>query len=340
MNSFRLDLKNVNDYVPKLADQMKIGYKEELGEYKIFIPKDYGNGFISCINFPNGIGLYIYSLKFKERINIELAHQNQSLVRFLYMLKGSVNSGLDSGIKYQIKPLEHYTIAPKLGQIQELLFDENEETIFCYLEVDRVKYKDYCAFDFELIEPRLQKLFGDTSASQEVFIPGTYGVNVYNILEEILENPLIGFPRINYLGGKSLTALSQMMLNFQMQEQPEIFRHGRNEYLAVQRATTYIHNNLQELKNIKGIAEESGVNANKLQEGFKKFKGKSINSYIHDLRLKKAMQLLLKGEDTVISITEKVGLRSRSYLAKSFKERYGISPKEVMQGFKNKKGNK
>ena len=50
MNSFRLDLKNVNDYVPKLADQMKIGYKEELGEYKIFIPKDYGNGFISCIN--------------------------------------------------------------------------------------------------------------------------------------------------------------------------------------------------------------------------------------------------------------------------------------------------
>ena len=40
------------------------------------------------------------------------------------------------------------------------------------------------------------------------------------------------------------------------------------------------------------------------------------------------------------SITEKVGLRSRSYLAKSFKERYGISPKEVMQGFKNKKGNK
>ena len=52
------------------------------------------------------------------------------------------------------------------------------------------------------------------------------------------------------------------------------------------------------------------------------------------------MQLLLKGEDTVISITEKVGLRSRSYLAKSFKERYGISPKEVMQGFKNKKGNK
>ncbi len=336
MNIFDLDLQEVDDYIPILADHLKIGYKQELGEYKIFIPKDFGKGIINCVNFPNGIGLYIFNVKFRERLKLRIRHKNHSLIRFLYMLKGTLGTQLDSGPKKHIKALQHFTIAPIPGSTQEIFLREKEEVVFCYIEVDRRKYKDYCDFDFDLIEPRLQQLFDDVEARREVFLSGTYGINVYTILEEILDNPLTGFPRINYLGGKSLTALSQMILNYQIMETPENFRHGKKEYLAVQRASTYIRNNLHQLKNIKGIAQESGVNPNKLQQGFQKFKGKSINSYIHDIRMKKAMQLLLKGEDTVIIISEKIGLKSRSYFAKSFKEQYGLSPKEVLQGFKNK----
>ena len=47
MNIFDLDLQEVDDYIPILADHLKIGYKQELGEYKIFIPKDFGKGIIS-----------------------------------------------------------------------------------------------------------------------------------------------------------------------------------------------------------------------------------------------------------------------------------------------------
>ena len=120
MNIFDLDLQEVDDYIPILADHLKIGYKQELGEYKIFIPKDFGKGIINCVNFPNGIGLYIFNVKFREPLKLRIRHKNHSLIRFLYMLKGTLGTQLDSGPKKHIKALQHFTIAPIPGSTQEI----------------------------------------------------------------------------------------------------------------------------------------------------------------------------------------------------------------------------
>jgi signal transduction histidine kinase/ligand-binding sensor domain-containing protein/DNA-binding response OmpR family regulator len=60
------------------------------------------------------------------------------------------------------------------------------------------------------------------------------------------------------------------------------------------------------------------------------------SSFIRTLRIKRAATLLLKGQKTVSEVLYEVGIKSRSYFTKSFKEVYGYSPKEYVEREKNK----
>lgn len=55
------------------------------------------------------------------------------------------------------------------------------------------------------------------------------------------------------------------------------------------------------------------------------------SSFIRTLRIKRAANLLLKGQKTVSEVLYEVGIKSRSYFTKSFKEIYGYSPKEYVE---------
>ena len=55
--------------------------------------------------------------------------------------------------------------------------------------------------------------------------------------------------------------------------------------------------------------------------------GYSPNRYIRILRMKKAAELLMKGEYTSAEVAYKVGIQDASYFSKSFKEQFGMSPK-------------
>lgn len=59
------------------------------------------------------------------------------------------------------------------------------------------------------------------------------------------------------------------------------------------------------------------------------------SSFIRTLRIKRAATLLIKGQKTVSEVLYEVGIKSRSYFTKSFKEVYGYSPKEYVEREKN-----
>ena len=65
---------------------------------------------------------------------------------------------------------------------------------------------------------------------------------------------------------------------------------------------------------------------NKLQEGFQSIFGKTVNEYIRDVRLTRALNILLAGNKNVSEVVYELGLSSRSYFSKIFKEKYGVSP--------------
>ncbi len=76
------------------------------------------------------------------------------------------------------------------------------------------------------------------------------------------------------------------------------------------------------------IAEKMHYSPNYLSSTFKKEIGKSLNSYILELRIEEAKELLVNSELKSSDIAMETGFSSSSYFAFSFKKAVGISPRE------------
>ena len=61
---------------------------------------------------------------------------------------------------------------------------------------------------------------------------------------------------------------------------------------------------------------------------FKEYTEKSPRQYILNLRLKKAKHLLSLGDNKIWSIAEACGFESTAHFCRTFKEHFGISPKD------------
>ncbi|MBN1118431.1 MAG: response regulator [Bacteroidales bacterium] len=64
------------------------------------------------------------------------------------------------------------------------------------------------------------------------------------------------------------------------------------------------------------------------------------SGFIRELRMKRAARLLVEGQRTVSEVLYEIGIRSRSYFTKSFKEAFGMSPTEYVDVQNGKLKNK
>lgn len=333
METYHLELNDVDDIIPELANHFGTIYTEHLGEFTLNIPKTRGEGQIKVINFPNGIGLHTYRCKFKNDLQLSMSHLQVKPIRFLYCVDGCLKSSFGNLKQDEDHIEEHqYLIAaPKIGETHNLVLPKDIDVIICYLEIDRLKFQKYFSFDLKDLEPIFYKLFSDVSANKRLSEKASFSLKTAEAIKEIRNCELTGFPRINFMGAKSLEILSYMLSRFKKEDQS--FNDTKlkdKDIKAIEKAVEYIDTNIASTGTVNDLSKIAGVNSNKLQEGFQVIFGKTVNEYIRDIRLTKALNILSTGNKNVSEVVYELGLSSRSYFSKIFKEKYGISPRKVL----------
>lgn len=96
-------------------------------------------------------------------------------------------------------------------------------------------------------------------------------------------------------------------------------------------AVELMESNLEELINLDDLASLVGVSRRQLERLFKKYLGCVPRRYYLDLRLKKARQLLMQTPCSVSEIAIACGFVSASHFSKSYREMFGLSPREERQ---------
>ncbi len=332
MNTYHLKLNDVDDIIPELANHFGTIYTEQLGEYNLQIPVTKGEGSISVINFPNGIGLHTYTCKFREDVQFKLLHNKAKPIRFIYCVEGSLSSSFANNDETEtIAEHEYLIAAPKDQEDHNLQFAKDDEVVLCYLEIDRIKFQQYFSFDLEELEPIFYELFSNKTANLRISEKASFSLKTAEAIKEIRNCEISGFPRINFIGAKSLEILSYMLNRFKKDDQ--YFENKKlkdKDMKAIENAVEYIDANIANTGTVSDLAKIAGVNTNKLQEGFHIVFGKTVNEYIRDIRLTKALNILNNGNKNVSEVVYELGLSSRSYFSKIFKEKYGISPRKVL----------
>ena len=94
----------------------------------------------------------------------------------------------------------------------------------------------------------------------------------------------------------------------------------------------YIQTNIDSNINIGDMAEEFFISSNYLGQLFRQATGTTVKNYHNQLRMEKAMEMLLTKDYTANSVALTLGFSDSAYFSRRFKEYYGVSPSKIISG--------
>jgi len=115
---------------------------------------------------------------------------------------------------------------------------------------------------------------------------------------------------------------------------PENLREPCNleQQRRVHKAIHWFEQHMGENPSIEQIGEATGVSSSQLRRDFLSVLQMAPKKAMDDIRLKKALEAIQQTDSTVESIAEQLGFSSSSALSRSFKIRFGRSPRHYGLG--------
>lgn len=338
MNTIEIKSLPVKKVIRDIAKALDIDYKNNCGEYTLTLPPQVGSGWITGIDTKGGLGVLLYDCTFKEETRLQFSINDVHPLKFLYLLSGSIEHYFenDENNVHEIEEYQTSIVGSHLDKGHILLFRANTHTRLHSLEIDRKRFSKKMKCELKNLTGKIKSLFEDVKAENHFYFKDHFSLELAELFKKMYEFEKMDYLRKIYLEGMAYQILIKQIVLYLDSEKEE---HERNilrttEVEQVRKAVLYIEANITDTPNIEEIGREVGLNQNKLQQGFKILYNNTVNRYIHKMRLEMARYLLLRTEYSISEIAERIGLNSKSYFSKIFRESYNISPSEYRE--KNK----
>lgn len=104
----------------------------------------------------------------------------------------------------------------------------------------------------------------------------------------------------------------------------------------VKNALAYLRIHYSETISLPGFAKALAVSPSLLTKLFRNYLHDSPMNYLSGYRLRIASERLVESDDSIKSLSDQVGYSSANFFARSFKKKFGVSPKEYRK-IKSKK---
>lgn len=329
----------LKEVITDLARQLGTRVHNSCNEYSLDIPETFGAGSIKALNFQGGMGIIIYDCTFRFDLEIKFIVDQVHPLKFIFCETGNLNHRFQNETQFHnLQILENVIVASCQNNGHIIHFEKNVQTKINSLEIDREKFVRVMDCELKSLESSLENLFRDINANEAFYHHGQYSFAMADLFIELGDNP-----KKDFLGRMILEGAAFRMLTQQIFEYNDDLKDPRNksvlrkfEIKQVLEATAIIKNEILDFKTVNKLALVVGLNSNKLQNGFKELYGTTVNDYVHQRRLDVAKSLLKSSEFTISEIVYMIGLSSKSYFSKIFKEKYGLPPSIVRQDGKAK----
>ncbi len=122
------------------------------------------------------------------------------------------------------------------------------------------------------------------------------------------------------------TLLQQLII---VVERPGGERPGHSTEAKVERAIEYMHRHIGERLALSELSEVAGLSPFYLSKAFRRATGYSTVEYFNRMKIDKAKELLVEGEDKKVKeVARKLGFADEFYFSRLFKKIEGVSPSE------------
>lgn len=324
------------DVIRELATSFNTNYSEKCDETFLKIPESIGEGTIRGINFNNGLGIIIYDCKFLEEVEIRFTKNEIHPVKYLYTAKGELKHYfLNDETTHLLHKLECAIVASKGKNGHILEFKANENIYVVSLEIDRTRFFSELKCELSQLDDDLKSLFYDAQATHAFYHKGFYSIAFEQLISSLHEHGDEMMLRKLFLEAKALEIFIKQIALFQddlkSDQDKAILR--QSELHQISEIAEFISQDLSQDLKVENLARKSGLNPNKLQIGFKFKFGITVNQYVMNQRMLKASILLKTTDYSLGQVSEAVGISSKSYFSKTFKNHFGILPSAYQKKF-------
>lgn len=339
MQSIRSHSIPLKEVIQDLAQQMDTPFVQNCQEFSLIIPKSIGVGSIKGIDFKDGLGLILYDCTFIKDMEIQFIVDKVHPLKFIFCEEGNLSHRFENEPDlHKMLILENIIVASSQENGHVLQFKGGVKTVINSLEINRAEFENTVDCELShLTGSGLQALFRDVFAKDEFYHHGSYCIKMADLFIEINGFPKEDFLRRIFFEGSAFKVLTLQILQYQddleTADNKKVLR--KFEIKLIREASAIIDNEILDFKSVRKLAKQVGINTNKLQDGFRDLYDTTVNGYVHNRRLDLANNLLKNSEYSVSEIVYVIGLSSKSYFSKIFKEKYGISPSQVRGNVKN-----
>jgi AraC-like DNA-binding protein len=330
---------DVHDVVRDIAESLEISYESDNNEVCLNIPENLGTGFIKAVSFDNGMGTLEMDFRLKKELRLEMNESSVQPLKIIFNRESAIKHEFKGeGEVHEIRQLESAILSCNNKHENLLILPPKVPVCIFSLEINRklfeVKIEDF----LKEMNDDLEALFRDVNGVNLFFYKGHYTLDIAKCIEESIECELTDFTRSVFLEGKSYEILAHHLRQYVDDlidpDKRKILRQTTVKKLK--EAASIIEMELENMDNIIALAKRVGLNQNTLQNGFKHLYGSSVNQYIRNSRIELAKKLMETTDLNITEITYEIGINSRSYFSKLFKERYAMSPKQYLQKVREK----
>lgn len=338
MQVYKVHSLPIDEVIKDFAKLFETDFTEDCGEYLIELPDHIGKGKIYGIDLESGLGLISYNVTFHDDVKIYFVVNKVHPLKLLFCCNGHIKHSFgDEKLTHDIHQYQNIIVASSTNTGHVLHFDKGDQVKVNSLEVNRKDFQTKFRCSMDAMDPKLREVFSDLGAKSEFYYHGNYSLQIADLVSDIEDFENKGFIKRTFLEGKSYDLLTQQLMQYSDDRKNDGDRNllRKAEVQLIHEAASIIQD-LENPINISQLAEQVGLNEHKLQKGFKVLYGKTVNTYVQDVRLEQASYLLHHSDLNISEIAYKVGLNNSSYFSKLFKEKYKVSPKAFRM---NKRGN-
>lgn len=331
MRSIELNITDFKDVITHLQNQLGGELESESGEYTLTLDNDLAKGTINGICFYEGISYVEYDITFYEDVRIEMRSLKSNPLVFMYCSKGSLTHDFSLAQKKET-----------LGEFQTaILSASNEESHRFYFAKDvniatsviHVEKESAKNPNLHNLNSQFRKLFPIDSNGESFSYFGTCNLKIEDQISKLRNLESKGFSRALKIRG-----IVYMILALEIQQHTHDVNNSKNNSGSLSRSEmAKIRDISEQIKEapevqytVKSLCMEWGLSPAKLQEGFKLMHGRTVTDYIRNIRVEISEGLIKNADMNISEVVYSVGLTSRSYFSKIFKEKYNCSPRQYL----------
>ncbi|WP_308992340.1 AraC family transcriptional regulator [Mariniflexile litorale] len=315
--------------------QIQLGGRLEIKskEYRLEINNDIAKGFISGISVEPAISYMEYDIVFKEDVSLLYTENKSNSIHFGYCSKGQlIQSFNEYGEKNVLGQFQTGIFSNSVKESTFLAFRKNEEVKLSMVTVDVLSVSD------KELKAQLQNTFLINQENNEFSYIGSFNLKISEKIEHLNAISQKGLVR-NLL----INSIVYLILALEIEQHKYDLVNAESycnslsqaDMEAIKDISEFIRNYPEIQYSLKYLSKKAGLSPIKLQEGFKIMHNRTVTDFIRNVRVEVAENLIRTSELNISEIVYTVGLTSRSYFSKIFKEKYNCSPKHY-QNHQNK----